>query len=128
MNHVPLGNEGRPGQPRAERLAIFLAGDDHEAKDVVAGLIDELGFALVDTGSLAGGWAPATAWRGHNNPLRAEEAEAASAGTCQASRPGGARRGASAPRGARVRREERRAVSTCRKRCALTVALLASSH
>ena len=81
MNYVPLGNEGRPGQPRAERLAIFLAGDDREAKDVVAGLIDELGFAPVDTGSLAeGGRRQQPGAAVYNNPLRAEEAEAALSG------------------------------------------------
>ena len=79
MNYVPLGKR-RPGQPRAERLAIFLAGDDREAKDVVAGLIDELGFAPVDTGSLAGGRRQQPGAAVYNNPLRAEEAEAASAG------------------------------------------------
>jgi 8-hydroxy-5-deazaflavin:NADPH oxidoreductase len=81
MNYVPLGNEGRPGQPRAERLAIFLAGDDPGAKDVVAGLIDELGFAPVDTGSLAeGGRRQQPGAPVYNNPLRAEEAEAALSG------------------------------------------------
>jgi predicted dinucleotide-binding enzyme len=78
MNYVPLGSEGQPGQPRAERLAIFLAGDDREAKELVAGLIDELGFAAVDTGSLAeGGRRQQPGAPVYNNPLRANEAEAA---------------------------------------------------
>jgi 8-hydroxy-5-deazaflavin:NADPH oxidoreductase len=78
MNYVPLGSEGRPGQPRAERLAIFLAGDDREAKELVACLIDELGFAPVDTGSLAeGGRRQQPGAPVYNNPLRADEAEAA---------------------------------------------------
>jgi predicted dinucleotide-binding enzyme len=34
---------------------LFLAGDDDEAKEVVARLIEEAGFAPVDTGSLADG-------------------------------------------------------------------------
>ena len=81
MNYVPLGNEGRPGQPRAERLAIFVAGDEREAKELVAGLIDELGFAPVDTGSLAeGGRRQQPGAPVYNNPLRAEEAEAVLSG------------------------------------------------
>jgi predicted dinucleotide-binding enzyme len=55
MNYRALASAGRPGDPPEERLAIFLAGDDAEAKEAVAGLIDELGFAAVDTGGLADG-------------------------------------------------------------------------
>jgi 8-hydroxy-5-deazaflavin:NADPH oxidoreductase len=81
MNYVPLGSEGRPGQPRAERLAIFLAGDDPEAKELVAGLIDELGFAPVDTGSLAeGGRRQQPGAPVYGKALRAEDAEAALSG------------------------------------------------
>ena len=43
-------------RPKAEdRLAIFLAGDDRGAKAVVAKLIEEIGFAAIDTGSLREG-------------------------------------------------------------------------
>jgi predicted dinucleotide-binding enzyme len=49
-----LGTEGKPSGAKG-RLAIFLAGDDADAKAVVAKLIDEIGFDAVDTGSLAGG-------------------------------------------------------------------------
>jgi predicted dinucleotide-binding enzyme len=81
MNYVPLGSEGRPGQPRAERLAMFLAGDDREAKELVAGLIDELGFAPVDTGSLAeGGRRQQPGAPVYGELLRAEDAEAALSG------------------------------------------------
>jgi len=48
-----LAEEGRPRGP--DRLAVFLAGDDDEAKALVAQLIDEVGFEPVDSGSLAGG-------------------------------------------------------------------------
>jgi 8-hydroxy-5-deazaflavin:NADPH oxidoreductase len=41
--------------PGSERLVLFLAGDDVDAKVVVARLIDEIGFAPVDTGSLREG-------------------------------------------------------------------------
>ena len=50
-----LAENGRPGAPLGEREVIFLAGDDEEAKRVVSGLIEELGFAPYDTGSLAAG-------------------------------------------------------------------------
>jgi predicted dinucleotide-binding enzyme len=50
-----LTAEGRPDAPVDERLAIFLAGDDTAAKAVVAHLIEEMGFAPVDTGSLREG-------------------------------------------------------------------------
>jgi 8-hydroxy-5-deazaflavin:NADPH oxidoreductase len=49
-----LRDDGRPaGDP--ERLAIPLSSDDEEAKQTVAGLIDQLGFDPVDAGTLAEG-------------------------------------------------------------------------
>lgn len=51
MNFRPLGSRGF----EEPRLAILLAGDDAEAKAVVARLIEEIGFEPVDTGSLAEG-------------------------------------------------------------------------
>jgi 8-hydroxy-5-deazaflavin:NADPH oxidoreductase len=49
-----LRDGGRPpGDP--ERLALLVAGDDADAKAVVSGLLGELGFDPVDTGSLAEG-------------------------------------------------------------------------
>jgi predicted dinucleotide-binding enzyme len=53
MYYHTLATEARPSGP--ERLAIFVAGDDAEAKAIVSRLIDEIGFAPVDTGSLAEG-------------------------------------------------------------------------
>jgi len=41
--------------PSVDRLAIFLAGDDADAKAIVAKLIEDIGFASVDTGSLRDG-------------------------------------------------------------------------
>jgi predicted dinucleotide-binding enzyme len=38
-----------------DRLAIFVAGDDPEAKRLVSGLIEEIGFVPIDTGSLREG-------------------------------------------------------------------------
>lgn len=42
-------------EPGPERVVVFLAGDDRRAKERVAELVAELGFAPVDTGGLAGG-------------------------------------------------------------------------
>jgi predicted dinucleotide-binding enzyme len=50
-----LATQGNTTLPVAERRAIFVAGDDSEAKQVVSRLIEELGFAPVDTGSLREG-------------------------------------------------------------------------
>jgi predicted dinucleotide-binding enzyme len=49
-----LRDEGRPhGDP--ERLGIPISGDDEQAKQTVAELIDEIGFDPVDAGTLAEG-------------------------------------------------------------------------
>ena len=49
-----LRDLGRPaGDP--ERIGIPVSGDDEEAKRIVAGLIDEIGFEAVDAGTLAEG-------------------------------------------------------------------------
>jgi len=50
-----LATRGRKELPVQERHAIYLAGDDVQAKKVVADLIEEIGFAPVDTGSLHDG-------------------------------------------------------------------------
>jgi len=50
-----LATRGRKDLPVEERHAIYLAGDDVAAKQVVAGLIETIGFAPVDTGSLREG-------------------------------------------------------------------------
>ncbi len=50
-----LATEGRQQAPLAQRLTLFVAGDDAAAKQVVAVLITAIGFAPLDTGSLAAG-------------------------------------------------------------------------
>jgi predicted dinucleotide-binding enzyme len=49
-----LASEGKPGGGD-DRLVLFVAGDDEEAKQVVSRLIEDIGFAAVDTGDLATG-------------------------------------------------------------------------
>ena len=72
-----LKTQGELDLPIQERRAIFIAGDDAEAKKTVARLIEEIGFAAVDTGDLRDGGAtqqPETAI--YNRNLTAHEAEA----------------------------------------------------
>ena len=47
-----LRSEGDASKPAEERRVIFISGDDAEAKKVVAGLIEDIGFAAYDLGSL----------------------------------------------------------------------------
>jgi predicted dinucleotide-binding enzyme len=50
-----LESRGRKDLPLDDRHAIFVAGDDEDAKREVMALIEEIGFGPVDTGSLAEG-------------------------------------------------------------------------
>lgn len=50
-----LKQQGDTNLPLEERRAIFIAGDDAEAKRTVARLVEEIGFAAVDTGALGEG-------------------------------------------------------------------------
>jgi predicted dinucleotide-binding enzyme len=50
-----LADSGNRELPLQERRAIFIAGDNLEAKAKVSRLIEELGFAAIDTGSLREG-------------------------------------------------------------------------
>jgi predicted dinucleotide-binding enzyme len=74
MNAQDLEVEGRPpGNP--DRLVMFVAGDDEVAKRHVADLIDELGFDVADTGSLAeGGRLQQPGSPVYNRPMTALEA------------------------------------------------------
>ena len=47
-----LRTKGDTSLPLHDRRAIFIAGDDSQAKEVVAKLIEEIGFAAVDSGFL----------------------------------------------------------------------------
>ncbi len=73
-----LKTQGNTDLPLANRRAIFIAGDDSVAKQVVAELIEEIGFSAVDTGFLAEGGRmqqPGSAL--YNQELTAEAAAAA---------------------------------------------------
>jgi predicted dinucleotide-binding enzyme len=50
--YVHLAEQGDTKLPLEERRVIFIAGDDSGAKEAVAQLIEEIGFAAVDTGFL----------------------------------------------------------------------------
>lgn len=52
-----LKAQGDTSLPAEKRRVIFLAGDDEEAKRVVARLIEEIGFGPFDTGDLKVGGA-----------------------------------------------------------------------
>jgi len=70
-----LATLAKPAAPSDERTAIFIAGDDVDAKGVVAGLIEDIGFAAVDTGGLRkGGKRQEPNSPIYNRPMTAAEA------------------------------------------------------
>jgi 8-hydroxy-5-deazaflavin:NADPH oxidoreductase len=77
-----LAEEGRTDLPVDERRAIFVAGDDSEAKATVSRLIEEIGFAPVDTGSLReGGRRQQPGTDIYNRQINGKDARAVLAGT-----------------------------------------------
>jgi 8-hydroxy-5-deazaflavin:NADPH oxidoreductase len=74
-----LATQADTTRPLEERRAIFIAGDDSEAKEVVARLIEEIGFAAVDTGFLhEGGRSQQPGTAVYNKDVTAREAAALS--------------------------------------------------
>src|SRR5258706_4015028 len=72
-----LATQGDTGLPLEDRRAIFIAGDDSGAKEIVANLIEEIGFAAVDTRFLHEGSRSQQPWTsGYNKDLTAQEAAA----------------------------------------------------
>ena len=70
-----LKTQGNTNLPLEERRAIFIAGDDSGAKEVLAKLIDDIGFAAVDTGFLhEGGKSQQPGTAIYNKDLTAGEA------------------------------------------------------
>jgi len=75
MYFETLGAQGRGDAADEDRLALFVAGDDAEAKAMISRLIEEIGFAPVDTGSLHhGGRLQQPGSRIYNQPMTAREA------------------------------------------------------
>ncbi len=70
-----LAGEGMPGAPRRQRLALFVAADDPAAKELVSGLIEEIGFAAIDIGTLADSRIGQPGGAVYNRPLNGAEAE-----------------------------------------------------
>lgn len=80
MNWQVLRERGKPGGG-GDRLAIFVAGDDADAKSAVAGLIADIGFVPVDTGDLAeGGRRQQPGSPIYNQPVTESEARGVLAG------------------------------------------------
>ncbi|GAC1432148.1 MAG: NAD(P)-binding domain-containing protein [Ktedonobacteraceae bacterium] len=68
-------------QEQNDRLVLFVAGDDIEAKAVVSKLIEDIGFASVDTGSLhQGGRLQQPGSAIYNKPLTTQQAQKLLAG------------------------------------------------
>ena len=55
MRWTDLGEGGKPEADFDDRLAMYIAGDDEDAKMSVAELIDQFGFAPLDVGNLRDG-------------------------------------------------------------------------
>ncbi|OCX53215.1 NADP oxidoreductase [Mucilaginibacter sp. PPCGB 2223] len=73
FKHLELG--GRKDLPLQERKAIFMAGDSIEAKAKISRLIEEIGFAAVDTGNLHdGGELQQPGTKIYNNDITCAEA------------------------------------------------------
>ena len=72
-----LASQGDTSRALEDRRAIFIAGDDSEAKQIVARLIGEIGFAAVDTGFLhEGGRSQQPGTDVYNKDVTAKEAAA----------------------------------------------------
>jgi len=75
MYYETLRTGGRG--PDEDRLVLFVAGDDAEAKAVVSRLIEEIGFSPVDIGSLTEGRKQEPGSPIYNEPMTEDEAREA---------------------------------------------------
>jgi 8-hydroxy-5-deazaflavin:NADPH oxidoreductase len=71
-----LKTQGNNDLPIEERRAIFIAGDDADAKQTVTKLIEEIGFAAIDTGELRDSATQQPGSAIYNRNLTASEAAA----------------------------------------------------
>ena len=69
MYYETLRDEARPDAPLEDRLVLFIAGDDEDAKATVADLIEEIGFAPFDVGSLGDSAVVEPGSPVYNNPM-----------------------------------------------------------
>jgi len=73
MYYQHLKTKGNTNSPKEDRTVLFVAGDDAQAKSIVSKLIDEIGFAPVDTGPLReGGRKQQPGSEIYNNPMTLE--------------------------------------------------------
>ncbi len=70
-----LSSQGNLALPVGERRVIFIAGDDLEAKEIVAELITEIGFGPLDIGSLAQSKAQEPGTKIYNVDMTVNEAQ-----------------------------------------------------
>jgi 8-hydroxy-5-deazaflavin:NADPH oxidoreductase len=71
-----LKTKGNTKLPKENRIVLFIAGDDAQAKSIVSKLIDEIGFIPVDTGSLTeGGRKQQPGSEIYNNPMTLQIAQ-----------------------------------------------------
>ena len=76
MYYETLATAGRPGF--GDHLVLFVAGDEEDAKAIVSRLIEDIGFAPVDTGSLReGGRKQQPGSPIYNEPMTTEQARSA---------------------------------------------------
>ena len=70
-----LAIQGNTKLPLEDRRAIFIAGDDSQAKETVARLVEDIGFAAVDSGFLhEGGLSQQPGTYVYNNDLSSKDA------------------------------------------------------
>jgi 8-hydroxy-5-deazaflavin:NADPH oxidoreductase len=71
-----LKTKGNTKLPKENRIVLFIAGDDAQAKSIVSKLIDEMGFTPVDTGTLReGGRKQQPGSEIYNNPMTLQIAQ-----------------------------------------------------
>jgi 8-hydroxy-5-deazaflavin:NADPH oxidoreductase len=76
MYYQHLKTKGNTKLPKENRVVLFVAGDDAQAKSIVSKLIDEIGFIPVDTGSLTeGGRKQQPGSEIYNNPMTLQIAQ-----------------------------------------------------
>jgi len=83
FNHIYAAQITSDATPAGtvNRRALAIAGDDRDAKAQVAALIDDLGFDVVDLGTLADSWRIEPETPGYGPQLTAAELTAAIRGT-----------------------------------------------